>query len=111
MSGKDKLDALGVFSPEESVAKAIERLSTEDKIKMMANLKSGKDVQRFTLMYNVGGQLGLEWMTETADNMLMLTVSLDKGRGRKDVVEVVKQPAVSLGEGITGKIKSFIKSE
>jgi hypothetical protein len=40
----------------------------------------------------------------------MLLVSTDKGRGRHDVVEVVKQHIVNVGESLKDKIGSFIKS-
>lgn len=111
MTEEDKLKELGIFSPEESIAKAIERLSSADRIKMMSSLKKGADVHRFALMYSVAEELGLEWLGRTADNMLMLNVSLDKGRGRRDIVDVVTNPLVGFGEGLKDKIKSFIRSE
>jgi len=108
---EDKLKELGIFTPQESIAKAIERLSSADRIKMMSSLRHSSDVHRFALMYSVAEQLGLTWLESTANNMLMLMVSLDKGRGRKDIVEVVKNPLGSFGEGLKDKIKSFIRSE
>jgi len=111
MSEDDKLKELGIFTPQESIAKAIERLSSADRIKMMSSLRNSSDVHRFALMYSVAEELKLKWLEKTADNMLMLMVSLDKGRGRKDIVEVVKNPLSDLGGGIKDKIKSFIRSE
>jgi len=111
MTEEDKLQELGIYTPQESIAKAIERLSSADRIKMMSSLRRSSDVQRFALMYSVAEQLGLRWLESTADNMLMLLVSLDKGRGRRDIVEVVKNPLSDLGGGIKDRIKSFIRSE
>lgn len=111
MAEDDKLKELGIFTPQESIAKAIERLSSADRIKMMSSLKKQQDVHRFALMYSVAEELKLKWLEHTADNMLMLMVSLDKGRGRKDIVEVVKNPLGSFGEGLKDRIKSFIRSE
>ena len=111
MTEEDKLKELGIFTPQESIAKAIERLSSADRIKMMSSLRRNSDVNRFALMYSVAEELHLAWLEKTADNMLMLMVSLDKGRGRKDIVEVVKNPLGGLAGGLKDKIKSFIRSE
>jgi hypothetical protein len=107
----EKLKTLGIPNPQESVAKAIDRLSSNERIKMMSNLKHSSDVQKYGLMYSVGEEVGYKWLINLADTMLMLNVSLDKGRGRKDIVEIVRQPLSSLGQGIKEKIQSFIRSE
>jgi hypothetical protein len=78
---------------------------------MMSSLKHGADVHRFVLMYSVGEELNLKCLENTADNMLMLLVSTDKGRGRRDIVEVVKNPLGNMASGIKDRIKSFIRSE
>jgi len=44
MTEEDKLKELGFSSPQESIAKAIDRLSSKDRIKMMSNLKGTKEV-------------------------------------------------------------------
>ena len=111
MSEEDKLKELGIVSPELSVAKAIDRLSTSDRIKMMSSLKSRLEVRQLSMMYSFAEELGWGWLSAVADNMLQLYVSCDKGRGRKDIVTVVKQPAIPSGGGITDKIKSFVKQE
>lgn len=108
---EDELKELGIFTPQESIAKAIERLSSADRIKMMSSLKHSADVHRFALMYSVAEELNFKWLANTADNMLMLMVSLDKGRGRRDIVEVVKNPLSNFGGDIKDRIKSFIRSE
>ena len=105
---QDKLKELGIATPQESIAKAIEHLTSKERIKLMSSLKHESDVMRFGLMYSVGEELNYGWLVNCADALLQLRVSLDKGRGRRDVVEVVKQPKVE-GQGITDKIKSFVK--
>jgi hypothetical protein len=109
----DKLKELGIISPQQSVAKAIDHLTSKDRIKMMSAIKDRKMVQKFALMYDVGEALGWAWMTESANNMLQLLVSCDKGLGRRQVVDVVKQPSEKMGLGgqLKEKIGSFIKSE
>lgn len=108
---EDKLKELGIYSPQESIARAISELSSEDKIKMLSSLKRESDVFRFALIFNVAEELGLNWLEDFGKDMLKLRVCLDKGRGRKDIVTVVKQPVVSFGEGLKERIKSFIRSE
>ena len=47
-----------------------------------------------------------QWLVDCADSRLMLNVNLNKGRGRSDIVEVVKQPTVE-SQGLIARIKSF----
>lgn len=118
MSDEEKLKELGISSPQESIAKAIDRLSSVDRIKMMSVIPVGgkerEEVDRLTLMYSVGEELDLDFLVNCADIRLMLFVSCQKGRGRHDVADVVKQPAMGQGGligGIKDKISSFIHSD
>lgn len=111
---EEKFKELGIYSPQEALAKAIIQLGgdkKEDRVKLFSNLKKIKDVFRYALIYNVGDELGLDWLNDFADNCLKLMVSLDKGRGRRDIVEVAKQPAIGMVEGLKERIKSFVRSE
>jgi hypothetical protein len=109
----ERLQEIGLDSPDESIAKAIDRLSTDEKIKLMSNIHDRKDVDRLILMYDVAETLGLPWLSKMADNKLCLYVSCDKGRGRMDVVNVARRPQEGGGMfgGLREKISSFIRSE
>jgi len=110
---EDDLREIGIATPEMSIAKAIERLSSVDRIKIMSVLKSDSDVRRLSLMYDVGETLGFAWLPRTANNILMLNCSLDKGRARRDIVDVVKQPAGGGGmlANMREKLGSFISGK
>jgi hypothetical protein len=86
---EDRFKSLGGESLDESTAKAIDRLSTPDKIKLLSVLSSRADIARFALMYNVGESLKYKWLVQYADDSLSLMVS-HKGRGRSDIVEAIK---------------------
>lgn len=109
MTEEDKLKELGIHTPQESVAKAIDRLSSVDRIKLLSVLKKKSDVAKFTLMYSIGEQFNYKWLQDIADYQLQLNVSLDKGRGRKDMVKVI-QNSQGFKEGLREKITSFLRS-
>lgn len=79
----------------------------------MSSIKNRKEVEKFVLRYSVGEELKWKWLVDATDTQLQLYVSCDKGRGRKDLVDVVKQPSEKMGLGgaLKEKISSFIHSE
>lgn len=104
----DKFGEIGLGTTEEATAKAIDRLSTADKIKLMSVLASRQDVARFALMYNVGESLKYKWLVQYADDSLCLLVS-HKGRGRSDIVETIKAAIERTGAGkVLSKLGGFI---
>lgn len=106
---KLKLEEIGFHSPQESVAKAIDRLTTKERIMMMSVIKNKNDIDVLIFHYLLGEELDLDFLVHAADIRLQLNVSLDKGRGRRDVVETVtRSDAMGFGGKVAGKIKDFL---
>ena len=95
---------------DEAVAKAIDRLSTAEKIKLMSHL-SRSEVEPLLLAYSIGEELGYKWLVDYADNKLAVLVSV-KGRGRISVENVAKgQVEKSRLRGALDRVGGFITGE
>jgi len=117
MTSEDKFKELPIASSEEAVAKAIDRLSTVDKIKLMGYLHSPKNVYQVGAMYSVGSKehgLNYGWLIEFADNLLALNCTI-KGRRANAVSDVAKghleAQRSGVFSGVSDRVKSFIKRE
>lgn len=108
---EDKLKELGIASPQLSIAKAIEHLSSKERIKMLSVLRKEKMVSQLEMMYDMGTRFKWGFLNEGADNRLQLFCSL-KGLRAQQIVDVVKQPSEKIGVAgqLKEKISSFIKS-
>lgn len=108
---KERLEQIGFHSPQESVAKAIDRLSTKERITMMSVIKNKGDIDVLIFHYQLGGDLDLDFLARAADLRLEMNVSLDKGRGRRDIVEAVtRSDAMGFGGKIQEKVRDFLGS-
>ena len=109
---EDRFKSVGGESLDESTAKAVDRLSTADKIKLMSVIRSSADVPRYNLMYNVGDKdvgLDYDFLIKYADDGLCLNVS-HKGRGRADIVAAI-QANVQKARGALGGAMDFIRGK
>jgi hypothetical protein len=105
--GKASDDAMQTL--EEATAKAVDRLSSEKKIKLMSYI-SGREVPKYALAYSVADGADMPFLACYADDELCLHNSV-KGRGRHDVVEVIKAHINRLGgalAGIGGAVSGFL---
>lgn len=108
MSSADKFKELGLGTTEESTAKAIDRLSTDEKIKLMSVLFSKREVRQYALVFNVAEELKYKWLKQYADDSLALHCS-HKGRARRDVVDAIKAVIEqSRIKGALGKAGDFL---
>jgi hypothetical protein len=108
----DRFASGGGDSLDESTAKAFDRLSTADKIKLMSVLRSLADVPRYNLMFNVGDPvvgLDYDFLVKYAVDGLCLNVS-HKGRGRSDIVQGIVAN-VQKARGVLGGAVDFIRGK
>lgn len=72
----------------EAIAKGIEKLSDEDRVKMFSNIERSR-VPSLTVAYSVAENYGFKWLKNNCDNELRLNNSVN-GERSKQLAEILK---------------------
>jgi hypothetical protein len=112
-----KFEPLEIDDPAVAKARSVKKLSGGDaedsNRRVLSNLKGDGEVYRLRSMYVIADVMPnyFGFLNLSAKAELELRASLQrKGvRGRDDIVNVVKEPAVPAGGGLLGKVGGFIR--